>query len=254
MVGWVMRRNISFCQKEMNGHKHTGTFRFIGGVCVCVSVHTATHHCGWWAWCVIKLWKLMIEIWRLDGYLWRWLFAYALVWCLIHFGIFFYHFFPYLKVHVVSSDDWVKLWFSRHRCIYRIYSRREKKESNAVRIFVFRHNINLEIGETDTKMHTTAVTTILARQRSLPWLVCVLGGFCGAFLLLLLLSHWVLRRYHQLFVSPAVILRYIHCDFYFFDFLFSVFLAFFYDYYHWPSHIGMQRSIFFMRSYIRYER
>lgn len=169
----------------------------------------------------------MIEIWRLDGYLWRWLFAYALVWCLIHFGIFFYHFFPYLKVHVVSSDDWVKLWFSRHRCIYRIYSRWEKKESNAVRICVFRHNINLEIGETDTKMHTTAVTTILARQRSLPWLVCVLGGFCGAFLLLLLLSHWVLRRYHQLFVSPAVILRYIHCDFYFFDFLFSVFLAFF---------------------------
>lgn len=96
-----------------------------------------------------------------------------------------------------------------------------------MRIFVFRHNINLEIGETDTKMHTTAVTTILARQRSLPWLVCVLDGFCGAFLLLLLLSHWVLRRYHQLFVSPAVILRYIHCDFYFFDFLFSVFLAFF---------------------------
>lgn len=43
LVGWVMRRNISFFQKEMNGHKHTGTFRFISRcVCLCVCAYCNT--------------------------------------------------------------------------------------------------------------------------------------------------------------------------------------------------------------------
>lgn len=128
---------------------------------------------------------------------------------LIHFGIryliciFFFITSSHIWMYMFWATVIVKLWFSRHRLV-------DQKKSELAQTFYT--NINLEAAKMILKC-TTALTTILSiSPYTVSWeweiLVSWFWAVYGAFYL----SH---LRYHQVFASPAVILRYIHCKFWF---------------------------------------